>query len=701
VPAPAAAKAQSAREREAAQVARLDQVIAPLRDYAVSEADATKIRDAVAALAADNVAKAAELKAGVSDPLGRKLIDWYRLRAGHGEAAEYRAFLDENPDWPSRNVLVRRMEEILFTEGGSTDAIAAYFKNGEPQSPAGQAVLASVHLAHGETDTAKALASKIWREHDLSADLERGFLARFGSLLTEEDHKWRLDRLLVDDLRWKSERSERAALARRVIPLLSKAEQSKAEARLAVFLRSGGGKSHLKTGAQSATTDWGLVFHRIQQLRRAEKLEEAAKLMLGAPTDAKVVVNLDDWWTERQHLAYLALKTNKPKLAYELVLDPGPLSVNALNEQSFMAGWIALRFLKDADAAEKHFIAYTRTADGPLGRAKSNYWLGRAAEAKGDGAKAAEAYRAAARQIDTFHGLLAMQKLEPGRRALSIEPPAEPTPAQIARLTGLDAAKATALAHKAGLSRTVTRVFLRQLATLEDSEGWSAMVAHLARAIGDTQTAVRVGKAAIARGHNLIYYSYPVHALPEYKPLRPPPETAFLLGLARQETEFDGTIVSGAGARGILQVMKVTANHVCRDYKIKCSHDRLLTDGAYNTMIASAYVADRMAEFSGSYVLGLSSYNAGPGRTRQWIREFGDPRKDGVDPIDWIERIPIQETRSYVAKVLSNIQIYRARLGEEATALRLDEDLARAREASLPLRRGQKGGLTDTATSGD
>jgi soluble lytic murein transglycosylase len=336
-----------------------------------------------------------------------------------------------------------------------------------------------------------------------------------------------------------------------------------------------------------------------------------------------------------------------------------------------------------------------------LGRAKSHYWLGRTQEAKGDGAKAAEAYRAAARQIDTFHGLLAVQKLEPGRHAINIEPPAEPTPAQIARLIGLDAAKAAAIAHKAGLSRTVIRVFLRHLATLEDSEGWSAMVAHLARAIGDTQTAVRVGKAAIARGHNLIYYSYPVHALPEYKPLRPPPETAFLLGLARQETEFDGTIVSGAGARGILQVMKVTANHVCRDYKIKCSHDRLLTDGAYNTMIASAYVADRMAEFSGSYVLGLSSYNAGPGRTRQWIREFGDPRKDGVDPIDWIERIPIQETRSYVAKVLSNIQIYRARLGEEATALRLDEDLARAREASLPLRRGQKGGLTDTATSGD
>ncbi len=308
--------------------------------------------------------------------------------------------------------------------------------------------------------------------------------------------------------------------------------------------------------------------------------------------------------------------------------------------------------------------------------------------------------QAAARESDTFHGLLAMQKLEPGRTRIDIEPPELPSPAEIAELNDMGAAKAMALAQAAGLSRAVTRIFIRHLATLKDTEGWAALVAHLAQKTGDTQSAVRIGKAAIADGHNLIYYAYPVHALPDYKPLRPPPETAFLLGLARQETEFNTDIISGAGARGILQVMKGTASHVCHVYKIKCSHKRLASDPSYNTMIASAYVADRMAEFSGSYVLGLSSYNAGPGRTRQWIREFGDPRKAGVDPIDWIERIPIEETRRYVAKVLSNIQIYRARLGEEGNALRLEQDLSRAREASLSPKR-KPGPRTDTAKSGD
>lgn len=686
------------RAAEKAYGKRLDKAIAPLRGYPLAKAEAKAVREAVRALAADKLEKATGIVARVNDPLARKLIQWYRLRRGHGEAAEYASFLAQNPDWPSESVLRRRMEEALFADGGSTDVILRYLGDTEPQSAAGMAALASVYLAHDKKQKARALASKVWREHDLPKDLERGFLARFKPLLTSEDHKWRLDRLLVEDVRWKRGRKRQAALAKRVIPHLPKAEQRKAQARLAIFLRRKTSKSSLKP-TSDGKTDWGLVFHKIQQLRRAKKLEQAAKLMLDAPTDPNVVVNLDDWWSERQKLAYLALKKNKPKLAYKLVRAAGPLSVNPLNQQSFMAGWLALRYLKDANAAVGHFKSYTKTADGPLSRAKSNYWHGRALEARGNDAAATAAYRAAARQSDTFHGLLAMQKLEPGRTHLSITPPVQPTPDQVERFTTLDAARAVTLVRAAKVGPSINRIFLRHLAKLEDSEGWSAMVAHLAHAVGDTQTAVRIGKAAIAHGHNLIYYSYPTHALPKYKPLRSPPETALLLGLARQETEFNNGIISGAGARGILQVMKGTARHVCRQYKIKCNYKRLKSDPAYNTKIGSAYIADRLAEFSGSYVLGLSSYNAGPGRTRQWIREFGDPRNADVDPIDWIERIPFQETRRYVAKVLSNIQVYRARLGEADTALQLEQDLARARQAQIGPSPRARGHRTDTAKS--
>jgi soluble lytic murein transglycosylase len=702
----AAAGAASARDkptsplaREEAYTAELDKIVAPLLRYSLPAEDGTKLAAAFKALSSGDTAKAKEVQATLSDPLARTLVEWERLRRGKGEAADYLKFLSEHPDWPSRESLQRKMEESLFSEGGDTELIATYFKGREARSPAGMAVLASVHLAHGEKDKAKALAAKIWREESLPESLEKGFLARFGPMLTEQDHKWRLDRLLVEDVRYKVDRVERAAQVKRVIALLPAAEQKTAEARLAVFMKTNGDKAALGAGT-SGKTDWGVVFHKVQQHRRAGRLDEAAKLLRTAPLDPLVVANLDEWWYERRGVAYLALKANKPKVAYEIVRDAGPVSVNVMNDQTFMAGWIALRYLKDAKQAEKHFATLVSNADGPLTRARANYWMGRTAEALGDKKRAQQSYEAAARFNDTFHGLLAVQKLAPGSRALSFDPPASPTQEQTKRFTEHEAVRAYALARTADLPRHVTRVFLLNAAKIENDEAWAAMAAHLARASGDTQTGVRIGKAAIAAGHNLIYYSYPVHGLPKYTPLRKPPEEAYLLGLARQETEFNSDTVSGAGARGILQVMKVTANHICRDYKIKCKHDKLLTDDAYNTMIASAYVADRLDEWQGSYVLGLPSYNAGPGRTREWVKEFGDPREVNVDPIDWIERIPFEETRNYVAKVLSNIQVYRARLGE-ADPLRLQDDLYRARAASARPAEGGTLRATSTADSRD
>lgn len=673
---------------ETEHMAKLDAILKPLISYAPSDDDIKRIKDAIAAIRANDQIHYIERKAAITDPVGRKLVEWLRLRAGTGSAEDYRDWLSENPDWPTRSTMIERMEEALFENGASAATIKSYFTKSEPETGPGFAALASAYLAEGNKAEAQKLASKAWREFEFPTSLEAGFLKRFAGIIDESDHKWRFDRLLTDDVRWKANRKSRSATAKRIIPLLSPGEQKTANARLAVFNKSSKASALIKALPNHDATDWGLVFHRAQLLRRASKTDAAAKLILSAPTDPQKIPELDEWWAERRELAYDALKEGNPKLAYRLAKDAGPLTVNPLKEQQFMAGWIALRYLNNKDAAETHFKALAKAADGPLSRAKAAYWRGRVAEARGNKEAAAKHYRSATKDPDTFHALLSMQKLEPGRNRLKLPMPALPTPQEARTFNTFELARAAVLTHKAGLSRHYTRIFLVGLRNVLTSEANSGMIAHLAEALDDTQMAVRTAKSAVARGQNLYLYAYPVHPFPAYTPLRTPPETALLLGIARQETEFEHQTVSGAGAKGLLQVMTVTAKHVCHDYKIKCQIKQLTADKSYNAMIASAYIADRMEDFSGSYVLGFAGYNAGPGRARQWIRENGDPRDPNVDIIDWIERIPITETRDYVTKVLANVQVYRARLGDKAP-LRLEQDLQRARPgaASGPSRR--------------
>ena len=663
---------------EARHVAVYDAAIAPLRDYALVATEAEHLRRAVAAAAAGRLSEARSARNALADQAGQKLVDWYMFRAGYGTPQEIRAFLDGNPDWPDRGLLTQRAEEALLRANAGSREIKAFFAANPPRSAAGLAALACAHFTDNEQEQARALAAQAWTssEGELPAGLEPLFLARLGSLLTPADHKRRLDRLLANDSRWVGERNQRAAIIRRVIPLLPEAERRTAEARLAVYLRAKNSQQLMaKLPAQSGT-DWGLAVQKAQALRRQNRSAEAANVLLAEPS-SESEVKPDGWWEERRANAYAALKNAKPEVAYALATKPGPLSVNATKDAAFLAGWLALRELNDPKRALAHFQELAKAADGPLSHARAEYWLGRTYEALADPASAEQHYRAASRYVDTFHGKLARLRIDPSVNTLKITAPAEPTVEEIARFTGSEAVRAAAIAHKAGLDISIRRVFLNQLRQHLQSEAEVAMLAHLAQALGDTQTAVHIGKAAIARGMNLLYYAYPVQALPQYTPLRRPPETAFILGIARQESEFDTTTLSGAGARGLLQVMPVTARHVCSDYKIKCDIPRLMKDPAYNTMMGSAYIADRMQEFGGSYVLTLAGYNAGPGRAREWIKEFGDPRDGSVDPIDWIHRIPFEETREYVQKVLSNIQIYRARLGDEAHALRLTADLKR------------------------
>ncbi len=171
----------------------------------------------------------------------------------------------------------------------------------------------------------------------------------------------------------------------------------------------------------------------------------------------------------------------------------------------------------------------------------------------------------------------------------------------------------------------------------------------------------------------LINHGYPVLDMPKSGEAERP----LVLAVTRQESAFDREALSRSGARGLMQLMPATASQIAKAKQIPYSAERLTTDPRYNLQLGRAYLDDLLERFSGSYVLTIAAYNAGPARVRQWMDSFGDPRTKAIDVIDWIEAIPFPETRNYVQRVLENLQVYRLRLGARSLALSLAADLKR------------------------
>ena len=153
-------------------------------------------------------------------------------------------------------------------------------------------------------------------------------------------------------------------------------------------------------------------------------------------------------------------------------------------------------------------------------------------------------------------------------------------------------------------------------------------------------------------------------------------EPALIRAVLMAESGGDPRAVSPRGARGLMQLMPATARHEAKSLRLAYSASRLLADSHYNITLGRHYLEGLLDDFSGSYVLAIAAYNAGPGNVHRWIHEFGDPRNKSTDVIDWVEAIPLTETRNYVQRVLENLQIYRLRLNHNL-AFSLASDLRR------------------------
>ncbi len=188
---------------------------------------------------------------------------------------------------------------------------------------------------------------------------------------------------------------------------------------------------------------------------------------------------------------------------------------------------------------------------------------------------------------------------------------------------------------------------------------------------------VRVAKLASYNGVMLLPHLAPVVTLPRFPGTAAGPDPALVLGITRQESEFDPAVVSSAGARGLMQLMPATARQAASMNRLGFKLSDLTSNPRYNMQLGMVTLDDYLAYWGDSYVLAIASYNAGPSNVRKWVEANGDPRDSSVDPIDWIEMIPFSETRNYVQRVLENIEIYRNRLSGSDQRLTILADLYR------------------------
>ena len=168
--------------------------------------------------------------------------------------------------------------------------------------------------------------------------------------------------------------------------------------------------------------------------------------------------------------------------------------------------------------------------------------------------------------------------------------------------------------------------------------------------------AVRIAKNAERDGYIMPEYLFPVIREALNKPLSVHP--AFAHAIIRQESAFDQRAQSHAGALGLMQLMPPTARETAGKLGLPYSQARLVDDPAYNMALGSYYINQMLERFDGNRTLAIAAYNAGPGRVSGWLKEFGDPRSPNIDETDWIETIPVYETRNYVQRVTEAVNVY-------------------------------------------
>ena len=602
-------------------------------------------------------ARAAQGQDGAID---RAIERWEQLNASDGRLgfADYAGFLMAYPGFPEEAKLRGWAEAALARDAADSQRIAAFFDRFPPATNPARAQYA---LALGALGRAEAVQQALaaWRGGPMSDAAEATIFATHAGRITQADHDERMDALL-----WAGATGQ----AQRQILYVSAAARGDFLARLA-FLN---GQDPAAIGAPpsaGAMRDPGFVYNRVRQLRTSGNGLVAAQVLAGRPVAAKPPRDVTRWVGELLAVARRADAFNAARIAGGIddAFAPGTdisrLGFRLRDDYTslmWLGGTQALRNLGDGRMAAPLFWRYGNAARTPYTRAKGFYWAGRAAALAGDREQASRHFELGAQYADTFYGQLSLERLGRPLPDMNSQPAGTVTPAERAAFQASALTRAVRHVARGHEWRTTIR-FFREIAEQAEGQAGHLLVAELARETGRRDLAVILGQQAHTDGlGNFHAVSFPT------MPVTPGADWTMVHAITRQESQFAMNAVSHAGARGLMQLMPGTAAEQARLEGLAYDREALTRDAAYNIQLGNGYFARMMDYYNGSYPLAVAAYNAGPGNVNKWLRANGDPRRGTIDWVDWIERIPVTETRNYVQRVLENAVVYEAMFPDRA-----------------------------------
>ena len=596
--------------------------------------------------------------AAVAD-VNYSLGDWRRLRASQGyRFADYARFLNANPDWPDETKM-RRWAENAMVPGENAVTVLSFFRSKPPMTGNGFARLAEAYAATGKPTEAAAAARDAWTSPDLSVDNQNRIGGRFWSSLAAADHDRRVDALLFD---------KKPADAARALGYSSPSRRAAFSARIAMQTSAANADQLYRAVESQVPSDAGLLMDRLRFLKDTYRNVAGARWLAARPHNfvhrpadpqrfyEMLLILARAAWADRNYAqAYDIARQVDDALPAGADVSLQPYGVrDDYTSLTWTAGEAAMSGLNRYASAIPMFVKYSKGGRSLQVTSKGLYWAGRAALHAGRAAEANGYFQQAAAYPELFYGQLALERLgrpvpAPGGLPQMLVTDAQRTAFHQKRLV-----RATRLLGQQG-RRDEQALFVRALAESLDSQADRVLAAELSQAIGRQDLAVWTARAA--RNNGEAFYmrvAFPTH----YNSVPGGRMWSMTHGITRQESSFDRSAISHAGARGLMQLMPGTAREQAGKMGIAYDYSRLTTDPGYNVSLGSAYYARMLNMWGGNHVLAVASYNAGAGNVRKWVRAHGDPRRPGTDVIRWIERIPFTETRGYVQRVLENSVVY-------------------------------------------